>query len=79
MITKSMPNEWKKTLCLVLCGLGLIWYTDVFAQDRRLARPEDPNAGEKRVALVIGSNGTYTAGRSPPAHFYSFIGWDFRL
>jgi formylglycine-generating enzyme required for sulfatase activity len=67
MITKSMPNEWKKTLCLVLCGLGLIWYTDVFAQDRRFARPEDPNAGEKRVALVIG-NGAYDSSplRNPP-------------
>jgi formylglycine-generating enzyme required for sulfatase activity len=67
MITKSMPNGWKIAQFLLLCGLGLIWCTDNFAQDRRIARPEDPNAGEKRVALVIG-NGAYDSSplRNPP-------------
>lgn len=67
MTTIQMLHGWKKALCLMLCGMGLIWCTDVFAKDRRIARPQDSGAGEKRGALVIG-NGAYDSSplRNPP-------------
>jgi formylglycine-generating enzyme required for sulfatase activity len=59
MTTKQIPHKWKKTLCLLLCGLGLVWASNAAAQDKSMPRLDYPHAGEKRVALVIG-NGNYS-------------------
>ncbi len=36
MTTKQIPHKWKKILCLLLCGLGLVWAPNAAAQDKSM-------------------------------------------